>query len=197
MIMKSKLLIAIGTVMILSGLGLTGFNLYQDKYAKNMSEKIKEEIKETIQNTESEWKDTYQEVTITEMPIVEIDGHYYVGTLDIPKLELSLPIMSESSVSNLLISPCRYYGSVYTNDMVIAAHNYYSHFARLNQLKEHDVIIFTDMDGNVFEYEVVGLEVLQPTQVEEMTKSEFDLTLYTCTYGGETRLTVRCIKKSA
>lgn len=183
--------------MILGGLGLTGYNLYQDKQAEIISEVIKEEIKETIENTESEWKDTYQELPIKEMPVLEINGHYYVGTLDIPKLNLSLPIMSESSVNNLLISPCRYYGSAYTNDMVIAAHNYRSHFARLNQLNEHDEIIFTDMDGNVFEYEVVGLEILQPTQVEEMTKSEFDLTLYTCTYGGETRLTVRCKKKSA
>ena len=129
-----------------------------------------------------------------EMPVVEINGHYYIGTLDIPKLKLSLPIMSESNKNNLYLSPCRYYGSVYTNDMVIAAHNYRSHFSRLNQLTEHDAIIFTDMDGNVFEYEVVGLEVLQPTQVDGMIQSDFDLSLYTCTYGGETRLTVRCIK---
>ena len=115
------------------------------------------EIDETIENTESEWKDTYQELPIKEMPVLEINGHYYVGTLDIPKLNLSLPIMSESSVNNLLISPCRYYGSAYTNDMVIAAHNYRSHFARLNQLNEHDEIIFTDMDGNVFEYEYTNL----------------------------------------
>lgn len=30
-----------------------------------------------------------------EMPTVEIDGNTYIGTLDIPSLELSLPVMSE------------------------------------------------------------------------------------------------------
>ena len=192
--MKSKVFITLGTVMILIALGLTGYNLYQDKQAKEISKLVKEEIQETIQNNDSEWKEFYEELPDMEMPVVEINGHFYIGTLDIPKLDLSLPIMCESNKNNLYLSPCRYYGSVYTNDMVIAAHNYRSHFARLNQLSEHDEIIFTDMDGNVFHYEVVGLEVLEPTQVEEMTNSNFDLSLYTCTYGGKTRLTVRCIK---
>ena len=192
--MKSKVFITIGSLMILMALGLTVVNLYQDKQAEKISILVKEEIQEVIQNNASEWKETYEEIPTMEMPVVEIDGHFYIGTLDIPKLKLSLPIMSESNQNNLLISPCRYYGSVYTNDMVLAAHNYRSHFARLNQLVEHDEIIFTDMDGNVFHYEVVGLEVLQPTQVEEMTESEFDLSLYTCTYGGEARLTVRCVR---
>lgn len=194
--MKSRIFVVIGTSMVLIGLALTGFNLYKDKNAETFSKKVNEEINEIIQDTESEWKDAYQDVTMTEMPEVEIDGHYYVGTLEIPKLDLKLPIMSQSNEKNLLISACRFYGSAYTDDLVIAAHNYVSHFARLRQLKEHDLLIFTDMDGNVFEYEFITSEVLQPTQVEEMTKSEFDLTLYTCTYRGDARFTVRCKKLS-
>ena len=38
---------------------------------------------------------------------------------------------------------------------------------------------------------MVALEILQPTAVEEMTAGEFDLTLFTCTYGGKSRVTVR------
>lgn len=192
--MKSKVFISIGIIMILSAIGLTGFNLYQDKQAEKISKLVKQEIQETIQKNDSEWKDIYEEIPNMEMPVIEIDGHYYIGTLDIPKLNLSLPIMSESNQNNLKIAPCRYSGSIYTDDMVIAAHNYRSHFSRINQLVEHDQLIFTDIDGNVFKYEVIGLEVLQPTQVDEMIHSDYDLTLYTCTYGGETRLTLRCLK---
>ena len=39
------------------------------------------------------------------------------------------------------------------------------------------------------------LEILQPTAVEEMTSGDYDLTLFTCTYGGATRFTVRCLRK--
>ena len=33
---------------------------------------------------------------------------------------------------------------------------------------------------------------LRPTAVEEMTSGTFDLTLFTCTYGGRSRITVYC-----
>ena len=51
---------------------------------------------------------------------------------------------------------------------------------------------FTDMDGNVFSYQVADIEILQPGDVEELCSGEWPLTLYTCTIGGRTRITVRC-----
>ena len=53
------------------------------------------------------------------------------------------------------------------------------------------------MDGELIFYEVVGKDVLEPTAVEEMTSGDFDLTLFTCTYGGEFRVTVYCDKVDA
>lgn len=192
--MKAKVFITIGIMMILIAFGLTGFNFYQDKQAENFANVVSEEIHEVIQNNESEWKDTYEEAPNMEMPVVKKNGFYYIGTLDIPRFKLSLPIMSECSNRNLYVSPCRYYGSIYTDDMVLAGHNYRSHFGKIRKLKKHNEIIFTDMDGNVFKYEVVDIEILHPTQVEEMIESEYDLSLYTCTLPGNKRITVRCIK---
>ncbi len=48
------------------------------------------------------------------------------------------------------------------------------------------------MDGNVFSYEVALLEILQPTDVDEMEGGDWDLTLFTCTVGGKSRVTARC-----
>ena len=79
------------------------------------------------------------------------------------------------------------------NNMVIAAHDYYSHFGRLKSMSQGDEVIFTDMDGNVFRYEVAALETLSSTAVEEMTSGDWDLTLFTCTVGGQSRVTVRCV----
>ena len=58
-----------------------------------------------------------------------------------------------------------------------------------------EIITFTDMDGNVFFYEVAEIEILDPYAKEEMLSGEWDLTLFTCTYGGQERVTVRCIVK--
>lgn len=128
-----------------------------------------------------------------DMPVWNMEGQEYVGILEIPVLGLKLPIISEWSYSGLKTAPCRYYGSVYTQDMVIAGHNYRSHFAGLQNIEEDTEVIFTDMDGNVFLYEVTSREILGAADVEEMTSGEWDLTLFTCTSDGAYRVTVRCL----
>ena len=127
-----------------------------------------------------------------EMTVVEIDGYGYVGCLSIPSLGLELPVLAEWDYARLKLAPCRYAGSTRTDDLVIAAHNYARHFGALQTLQTGDAVWFTDMDGVVTAYEVAAVEVLQPTAVEEMTAGEYDLTLFTCTYGGRSRVTVRC-----
>ena len=67
-----------------------------------------------------------------------------------------------------------------------------SHFGQIKTLKPGDAVVFTDVDGNVYSYEVAELETLQPAAVDEMKSGEWDLTLFTCTIGGQTRVTVRC-----
>lgn len=126
------------------------------------------------------------------MTVIEIDGYGYIGYLSLPALGLELPVLSEWDYTRLKTAPCLYYGSVKTDNMVIAAHNYTRHFGKLSQLKPGDTIRFTDMDGTVYTYQVGDLEILPPTATEEMITSDWELSLYTCTYGGGSRVTVRC-----
>lgn len=127
-----------------------------------------------------------------EMTVTQIDGHDYVGFLSIPALNLELSIMSDWSYSQLQISPCRYSGNVHADDLVISAHNYWSHFGQLKNLKPGDSVQLTDMDGNRHSYLVAAMDILDPYAVEEMTAGDYDLTLFTCTYGGQNRVTIRC-----
>lgn len=129
------------------------------------------------------------------LPVVEIDGRGYVGFLTVPALELELPVLADWSESLLKISPCRYAGDYYRDDLVIMAHNYTEHFGRLHDLRTGDTVIFTDMDANATEYTVQALDILQAADVEEMTAGDYDLTLFTCTATGNSRVTVRCDRK--
>jgi len=61
----------------------------------------------------------------------------------------------------------------------------------LKNLVQGDAVTFTDMDGNVFCYQVAEIETLPPYATQEMTSGEWDLTLFTCTIGGQNRLTLR------
>lgn len=174
----------LGTALILAALSLFLWNQWEDSRAGASVEKILPLVEEQI--------NIGAELDNTEMTEVEIDGYLYIGYLSIPSLGLDLPVMSSWSYPQLKIAPCRYYGSTKTGNLVIAAHNYSRHFGNIKNLSVGDEVYFTDMDGAVTAYKVAEVDTLNPADVEEMTDSGYALTLFTCTYGGKSRVTVRC-----
>jgi sortase A len=128
------------------------------------------------------------------MPEVVIDGVPYIGYLKIPALSLELPVLSESNEENLEIAPCRFFGTVYQKNFVIGGHRYRRHFRKLSTLGYGETFTFTDMDGIVYTYEVVEQEIVQPDQAEYLCSGDWDLSLYTCTPGGLTRVVLRCLR---
>ncbi|MBQ4546125.1 MAG: sortase [Oscillospiraceae bacterium] len=197
-------LIITGFILILAAAGLFGYNVIEERKAENSSGKavgvleqqiVIKEYPEIFENAaEAEIPDYILNPEMA-MPETEIEGIKYIGTLEIPKIGLKLPVISEWSYPNLKIAPCRYFGSAYLDNIVIAAHNYKSHFREIENLSSGDEIIFTDTDGNVFVYSVGAKEVLPPTAIEEMTSGEWDLTLFTCNPAGTFRVAIRCDKK--
>lgn len=191
----------IGAALLIAALSLLLFNRAEDEKAGSAVEEILPAVMEAIENPENSASETIptesvpeQEVS-TDMAVAEIDGYGYIGYLSIPVLELELPVMSQWDYTRLKIAPCRYFGSTKTDDLVICGHNYTRHFGTLKDLQSGDLVIFTDMDGVTSAYEVKAVETLQPAQISEMIESDYDLTLYTCTYGGASRVTVRCSRK--
>lgn len=185
--------IVIGVIVMISALVLTCYNFWDNNRASREAQDILGSVSEQIPDTSD--KDFIPDYILNpnmNMPTVEYGGYKYIGILSIPVIDLELPVMDSWSYAQLKIAPCRYSGSAYLNDMVIAAHNYTGHFGRLKNLEIGDEVVFTDADGNVFNYKVALIETLMPTDVEEMTGGEWDLTVFTCTVGGRTRVTVRC-----
>ena len=124
--------------------------------------------------------------------VIPLDGYDYIGYLTFPTLGLELPVMDRWDMVRLKKAPCHYYGSAETGDLVIAAHNYRSSFGQLNHLNIGDEILFTNAAGIVYRYRVGEIEIVQPTAIDYMIHSDWELSLYTCTYGGKQRVTVRC-----
>lgn len=193
---KGTILMSIGLLLLSAALFLTIYNITDEKRAGKIADTLLSELQEAVQKDSVDMDDTenlkdYQKYPEMEMPTKEVDGRYYIGILEIPVIGIELPVIDEWSNEGAKNAPCRYTGSVYSKDIVIAGHNYSTHFAKFNQLSYGDQILFTDMEGNRFEYQVVGLEVLDGTAVEEMQTGDWDMTLFTCTYSGQTRLTIR------
>lgn len=216
---KGILFITGGLLLVASALTLTGYNLWDESRAGKEVESLAKQLRAEAEITVS-FEDTgvqsndknlhesdnhiegngspdipaYVLNPDMEMPVETIDDRDYIGILEVPSLNLVLPIISDWSYPALKTAPCRYEGSVYQDSMILAGHNYKSHFGPLGNLKGGEQVIFTDVEGNVFYYEVVLKEVLTSTSIEEMKEDEWDLTLFTCTLGGQNRITIRCKK---
>ena len=202
--MKSKrgtAWINLGLLLLAAALFLAAYNRNESYQAQRQSDVVLEEMSQALEQTvpaqtvprqtEPPELPEAMEEPQREMPVRTIHGRDYIGVLTIPALELELPVLSQWDYTNLRIAPCRYEGSVYNGSLILCAHNYSSHFGRLKNLREGDAVQFTDMDDNVYTYQVVGLETLNPTDVEGMESGDWDLTLFTCTVGGQSRVTVR------
>ena len=94
------------------------------------------------------------------------------------------------------VSPCRQCGSTAGGDLVIAAHNYKSHFGRLSSLSEGDEVRFTSQDGAEAVYTVERTAQVSPEEPEALREGGCPLVLYTCTPGGKARVVVYCRKNS-
>lgn len=195
--MRTKLgmlCMTIGTVLILLALFLLVYNRNEDHKAEELSAEILTELKDQIQekqNNNSSGNTGLPDLAAAEMSAITVDGENYIGYLTIPALNLELPVMAEWSYPRLRIAPCRQSGTVREKNLVIAGHNYNSHFGRLPKLKIGDIIIFNSVNGEKTEYAVKMTELLHSDQGDAMLHSEWDMTLYTCTYNGKDRVTIR------
>ena len=132
----------------------------------------------------------YERVPGIEMPGEKVNGHEYIGTLSIPSLGLKVPVQRNWSYENLSVSPCRYSGSAYADNLAIIAHTY--HFGKLSSLALDATVTFTDMENNVFRYVVREKNTISPNDANEIAHSGYDLTLVTCTISGTKRVAVYC-----
>ena len=196
MIKRGGVRILLGTMLILSALVLTVYNVGTEYRAGILAEETLTELADAafpFAGEEFAYPDYLLNPSM-EMPVKRIGKYDYIGVLDLPGLGLSLPVISEWSYAGLKKAPCRYAGSAYLDNMVICAHNYRTHFGGIKNLSAGDSVVFTDIDGNVFTYRVMDIEILRPYDSEKMVSGDWDLTLFTCTVGGARRVTVRCEK---
>lgn len=195
--------IILGLLCLLTAIGFVVYNHFEAKNGETVSQILLQDLQTNMQgsdpaeavpseNTSEETLSALMNSTSGEMLTIPAGNYASIGILSIPVLELELPVLTDWDYAKLKVAPCHYFGSCYTSDFVIAAHNYAAHFGRLSQLQPGDLVIFTDVSGITHCYETVLLETLSATATEEMIASGFDLSLYTCTPGGGSRVTVRC-----
>lgn len=181
------ILISLGAVLILAALLLFLYNRGEDRRAGQEAESLLEDARSAISANAAPEEPQ-------EKPAEEIT-YDYAGVIAIPDLSLELPVIDQWSYDRLKVAPCRQSGAAPDGDLVIAAHNYKSHFGYLDRLQPGASVIFTDMEGAVYRYAVEEVRRLEPEDAEDVSSvfsSEYPLVLYTCTPGGKARVAVFC-----
>jgi len=149
-------------------------------------------VMDEAKTEESVFTDDSLPMDVRSMAVKNIDGRSYIGVLSAPGIDLTVPVLQNSSMSELNTAPGRQFGSLFTDDMVIAGHNYDAHFGHLRKLKRGDALYFTDVSGVEYGYTVADVLEIAPNAVSAVKESGYPLVLYTCTPSGRGRVAVYC-----
>ena len=197
---RSTIFMIAGLLLLAAALGIVIYNKIDSDRAGRAAETTLEELSAVVEKnvTEQVTETPVQEVDIYEsqgtMRTEKIGDYEYIGSVEFPTLDITVPVTEEWSYPRLKIAACRFSGSYYNNDLVICAHNYEHFFARIRWLPIGSEVRFVTVNGKVFKYIVSNRESVSPTTFYDAVGSaeDWDLTLFTCDPGGKTRCLVRC-----
>lgn len=197
---RGNLFLALGCCCLLAAGGLLGYNLWDEARAEKQSAALTEEVSGLLRDAALPDADYGEDPALSQpaesgaeesVPSLSVDGCDVMGVLEIPALELRLPVLSEWSYPNLKLAPCRYCGTPDTQ-LVLLAHNYAKHFRDIGRLQPGDTVTLQTGDGSVYTYAVTATETYDGSDLAGILSGEWDLTLFTCNYTGEKRIVVRC-----
>lgn len=191
--------VTLGLLMALGALGWMFYNQIEEQQAGIEVRSALEQVASAIDSGQRDEAGSGHAETAEsgpiEMPTVTIDGYTYIGYLFIPEIGLELPVQSDGALALLKKSPGRYLGSIPGGDLIISGHNYKDHFGPLTRVSVGGRVIFIDVEGKEYDYVVTEILTVRAADSPRMISGseEWDLTLFTCTRGGQNRLTLRCI----
>ncbi len=134
---------------------------------------------------------------------VASDGSTYhtIGSINIPKLGIEYPILSDTSPSLLKISVCKFWGSNPNEEgnLCIAGHNYRNakFFSKVSSLEDGDIIEITDLEQRTEQYSVYDKYTVLPNDnkcTTQLTNGKTIVTLITCTNDNKQRYIVQAEK---
>ncbi len=169
------------------------YNLYTIKQKETISKKLLANFNINL---------LYADTSGYETSSIEVEesnnSSFIIGLIEIKKLKIIYPILSEVNDDLLKIATCRFYGPMpnEVGNMCIAAHNYhdYRFFSRLNLLEIGDSIYIYDQYGNILEYHVTSkytIDAYDNSCINQNTNGEKQITLLTCNNVSGSRLVVK------
>lgn len=164
-----------------------------------------EDIEQENENTEEETTTQLQMATATSTYTAPNGKKYEtIGVVKIPKINLTYPILSQTTDALMKVAPCKFHGSNpnEVGNLCIIAHNYRRKgvfFSDVENLVVGDIVEIQDLSQRTLQYEVYDIHTVKPDNVADTTQKtngRKEVTLITCTDDSEQRIIVRCKEKT-
>lgn len=121
-----------------------------------------------------------------------------VAIVNIPKIGVNYPVLSEASDELLKIAPNKFWGPNpnEVGNFCIVGHNYRNtkFFSKVPTLENGDIIELTDLRGRTLKYSVYNKYTVDPEDVactSQLTGGKKEVTLITCTNDSKQRVIVK------
>lgn len=125
-----------------------------------------------------------------------------IGMINVPKLNIKYPIMSETTDALMKISVCKFWGpdANEIGNLCIIGHNYKNSkfFSNLTKAACGDTIEITDLNGETVTYQVYDIYTVDPSDTKctsQLTQGKREVTLITCTNDTKQRIVIKCTEK--
>ena len=125
-----------------------------------------------------------------------------IGIINIPKINVRYPIISETSDALLKVSACKFWGpnANEIGNLCVVGHNYKNSkfFSKVPTLTIGDIVTITDLNGVTVEYEVYDMYTVDPADTKctsQLTQGKREVTVITCTDDTKQRVVVKCTEK--
>lgn len=183
---------------VLAIISLTSYYFYF-WHELNNKEQISDTLKYSfnIQKLYSENNNYVPEKTLQDY-ISTNSNFSVIGLIEISKIDISYPILSNINDELLKIAPCRFYGPLpnEVGNLCIAGHNYKNSkfFSKLKKLKNGDTIKITDLSGNTVEYIIYNTfetNYEDISCINQDTNNKKEITLITCNNIKDTRTVIK------
>jgi len=184
-----KFLLYISIVLIIGVISYLSYFFYSTNKKENISQSLL---------TSFNLKRLYSKNDYTTVLLNSNENYIVIGTLEIPSIKISYPILSDINDELLKIAPCRFYGP-YPNEignLCIAGHNYDDNrfFSNLHKLNIEDEINIYDFSNSLIKYYVYDKYETNKNDTSctsQDTDGNKEITLVTCNNFNGNRLIIK------
>lgn len=206
-------ILVIVVVVIFGLLGFWGYQTYKKYFLERDIDTALEQFNQTITNTSNKKNEFTGSDPInftavdngvsnnssgnSTSDVVTYEGFTVVGRMEIPKIDLDLPVLERATKNSLeksigvLMGP----GLNQVGNTIIVGHNYRNgtFFSRNNELENGDKIYITDTTGTRVEYTIYNIYTTSSEDSEYITRDtagKREISLSTCTDDSRYRLVI-------